>query len=916
MYFNQRLLVSLLVLGFGTSLATGLRAEPGHVFEPVTPEQSASIEAGLPPETFAPAQARRVLVFFRTEGFVHKSIPVGILTLQRLGEKTKAFTTFASEDMAMFTSENLARFDAVVFLNSTGLKFTDPVHRQALLDFVRGGKGVIGVHAASDNFPTWPEGQALIGGVFHGHPWTAKEVSAVKLDEPKHVLNLPFGGTGFWVREEIYQHKEPYSRERQRVLLSLDMSKPQNARPADKIKRTDNDFAISWIKTEGKGRVFYTSLGHNEDIFYVQPILRHLLDGMRFALGDLKVDTAPSAQAGVITPALAPDDATPIQKVWSDRLVKSKTASSTAAKASDDAAGKPIGKPIITEAEQIAVLMDPAASQPSVFAALANLTLNGTAASVPAIAATAVLDKPGLAERSAEVLAQLRLPEAESALLKITEKLAAGTLSPFIAALCHYRTPATFKRLSTLATGTNAADARAARSALASFGSGGSVDFLLKLPAGPDTTPFVLAAADAWLGRDAKAAPSVAATAEKILDSASAPSDRVEAVTLLARSLPPEKISRLIKRVGDPEPRVRQAAAAAVARSRNAASIAELAAIWATLSIDTQIAALSAVSDTSGLPLIRLSLGSTDENVAAVCIARISRINETDTLVSLISNLGKPGPLYNATYSALTGAQAKDLSARLAAVASKPEAAPELRHALISLLAERQAPEVYPLVIELCASTDDKLRAVAFQALGTLEQPGPLDTVIKLSAKAKKSADQRGFRKALQKAVILEPNKAQAVELLGKVIADPAGTERATFIGALTLAGGTEADTLLTSLLTNPVSADRKEVIRALSAARSEGSLKLLQQTAERSTDASERILAVRGCIETIPTLESLNRSNKIKQFRQLWKLASRAEETGAILDAVREIGGNEAKSFVNEFAPASAPDTAKPDKV
>ena len=248
MHFPKNPVVCLLVLSACFTLATGLRAEPGHVFKPVTAEQTALVDAGLPKETFAPARARSVLVFFRTEGFVHNSIPVGILALQRLGEKTKAFTTVASEDMAMFTPEKLAGFDAVLFFNSTGLKFTDPVHRQALLEFVRSGKGVIGVHAASDNFPTWPEGQALIGGVFHGHPWTAKEVSAVKLDEPKHVLNLPFEGKGFWVREEIYQLKEPYSREMQRVLLSLDMSKPQNARPADKIKRTDNDFAISWIK--------------------------------------------------------------------------------------------------------------------------------------------------------------------------------------------------------------------------------------------------------------------------------------------------------------------------------------------------------------------------------------------------------------------------------------------------------------------------------------------------------------------------------------------------------------------------------------------------------------------------------------------------------------------------------------------
>lgn len=303
-----------LSLGLSFFAGSALRAEPGHVFPPVTPAQIAGIDAALPKASFAPAKPRRVLVFYRTEGFVHPSIPVGIVALQRLGESTGAYTSVVSDDMALFDPKSLAGFDAIVFLNSTSLQFADPVHRQALLEFVRSGKGVVGIHAATDNFPTWPEGQALIGGVFHSHPWNAADLSAVKLDDPGHVLNRSFGGKGFWIRDEIYQIVGPYQRDRQRVLLSLDMSKPENARPAGKLARKDNDFPISWLRAEGQGRVFYTSLGHREDVYFAPAVLRHMFDGLRYALGDLSAADVPSAKLPDLQPALAPEDRTALQE--------------------------------------------------------------------------------------------------------------------------------------------------------------------------------------------------------------------------------------------------------------------------------------------------------------------------------------------------------------------------------------------------------------------------------------------------------------------------------------------------------------------------------------------------------------------------------------------------------------------------
>jgi type 1 glutamine amidotransferase/HEAT repeat protein len=262
----------------------------------------------------APAQAivqpqaeRRVLVFSLSKGFQHQSIGPTEVALQYIGEKTGAFEVTVSRDMAVFDAANLARFDAVLFNNTTQLTFDDPEHRRALLEFLRGGKGVIGIHAASDNFYNWPEAAEMMGGLFDGHPWHAGGTWAVKLDEPNHPLNGSFEGNAFLINDEIYQVKGPYSRDTHRVLLSLDMSNMRNHQ-VEGINRDDGDFAISWIKPFGAGRVFYCSLGHNLEVLANKAVLAHYLAGIQYALGDLDADDAPSnTLAGTPSPALTTD---------------------------------------------------------------------------------------------------------------------------------------------------------------------------------------------------------------------------------------------------------------------------------------------------------------------------------------------------------------------------------------------------------------------------------------------------------------------------------------------------------------------------------------------------------------------------------------------------------------------------------
>ncbi len=275
-------------------------------FKPLAEEQKSAIEKAVPATAIAkPKSTRRVLVFYRCEGFIHSSIPYANQAIIAMGQKTGAYTADLADTYEVFTTENLQQYDGVLLNNTTGMQFAEAAQQNALLDFISGGKGLIGIHAASDNFGRYPECRALIGGEFGGHPWNAGGTWAFKLDDPEHVLNRAFGGKGFWHTDEIYQYKpetfEGY--DALRVLVSLDMNQPEVSKL---INDGPREVPVSWLRQAGDGRVFYTNFGHREETFSKPVILQHLLDGIQYALGDLAADAVPTASAGPKVPALAP----------------------------------------------------------------------------------------------------------------------------------------------------------------------------------------------------------------------------------------------------------------------------------------------------------------------------------------------------------------------------------------------------------------------------------------------------------------------------------------------------------------------------------------------------------------------------------------------------------------------------------
>lgn len=240
----------------------------------------------------------------------HPSVPYANYALMKMGEKTGAYKTYFSSDTMVFKMENLNQFDAICFNNTTGVLFEDTELRHNLLEFVYSGKGFIGIHAAGATFCQWPvydqfpEYGEMLGGYENGgHPWKPDEWITLKIDDPTHPVNKAFNDKYFEVSDEVFQFSEPYTRDKLRILLTVDTEKTDWS-PERRIlpeRRADKDIAISWVRNYGRGRVFYTSLGHNPHLNWNPTVLQHYFDGILFALGELPGPVIPS---NTLTPAL------------------------------------------------------------------------------------------------------------------------------------------------------------------------------------------------------------------------------------------------------------------------------------------------------------------------------------------------------------------------------------------------------------------------------------------------------------------------------------------------------------------------------------------------------------------------------------------------------------------------------------
>jgi len=213
--------------------------------------------------------------------------------LQEIGKKSGAFETSFSQDYHDLTPGVLKNYD-VLAVYCCNMPPLSEGQKKGLLNFVRSGRGFVGIHGATILWYDWPEMGTLVGAFFDNHPWGANSAPVtIKIENPPHPVVRMFGKS-LTIQDEIYQFKEPYDRSKTNVLMSLDTTKTDMSKKG--IHRKDGDFALAWRHNYGKGRVVYTAMGHREDVWTNRLVQQHLVAAIPFAAGS-SPPTAPSNSA-------------------------------------------------------------------------------------------------------------------------------------------------------------------------------------------------------------------------------------------------------------------------------------------------------------------------------------------------------------------------------------------------------------------------------------------------------------------------------------------------------------------------------------------------------------------------------------------------------------------------------------------
>lgn len=223
----------------------------------------------------------KILYITQSKGFKHGSVDrkkadlaPSEIAMTELGASSGLFDVECTQDASVLTPEKLKDLDAVMFYTTGGL----PISKEnfaAFEEWLKNGHAMIGTHSATDTFGDFQPYWSLINGTFDGHPWGSGETCTMTVHDPTHVVAKPWPAE-FQIKDEIYQYRH-YDPRAVRVIYSLNMSKCKTKMPYH--------VPVCWVREFGKGRLFYTNLGHNEGTWANPQFRQHLLTGIRWALG-------------------------------------------------------------------------------------------------------------------------------------------------------------------------------------------------------------------------------------------------------------------------------------------------------------------------------------------------------------------------------------------------------------------------------------------------------------------------------------------------------------------------------------------------------------------------------------------------------------------------------------------------------
>ncbi len=217
-----------------------------------------------------------ILLLRHSAGYEHSYLPDAEVVFKQLG-KENGWSVSTTHQLARINGESLQKLDVLAFATTGNLAFEDE-QKRAILDFVKNGKGFLGIHNATDTSYDWPQYGQMLGGYFNGHPWH-EEVNVIVEDKTHPTMKML--GDQFRVKDEIYTFKD-WDRSKTHVLMRLD----NESVDVSKGNRDDNDYALGWCHPYGRGRVMYTGLGHLDELWHEKWFQEHIEACIRWAGGE------------------------------------------------------------------------------------------------------------------------------------------------------------------------------------------------------------------------------------------------------------------------------------------------------------------------------------------------------------------------------------------------------------------------------------------------------------------------------------------------------------------------------------------------------------------------------------------------------------------------------------------------------
>jgi HEAT repeat protein/type 1 glutamine amidotransferase len=860
----------------------------------VTADERRKIEVALPVQAPAkPRKPRKLLVVDYRAG--HPSVPYADLAVELMGARTGAYITIISHDTSFLEAGKLHEFDAVYLNNTVGAIFTTPELREGFAAYIRDGGGLVANHGSSVASPDWAEFGEILGATGAAHR-QADEKVFVKLDDPSHPVNTGFDRQGFEFTDEIFRFKPPSPRGQVHVLLSIDVTRTDmnQGRCTSNCVSEDGEYPISWVRSYGKGRVFYCSLGHNAHVFWDPRILHHILSGIQFAFGDLKADATPTVNATAITAALVPQPVKPGHTVAEmepmlARLARYEYGQSRKPVAQltlfveDSMASPGLARQIETRMVQF---LESDSTVAGKVAVSRELSVIASAASISVL--TAMLVRPETAEIARYALARIPGPAADEALRKALDTTSGSTKVGVIHSLGQRRDSKAVPPLRSLLLSSDGGIAAAAIDALGSIGSRSALDALAEARS-KVADPLRQQTLDAYLQcADRLAASGGSDEASKVYRQLMAGREpslvRVAALRGLTIAEGKNAIQALSAVIGTKDIAVQSAAIRFLAGIPGPGSTAALMGQFHRLPESGQVRVLAALAerkDVVARPLFMQAARGNTTEVRAAALAGLGTVGD-EPCVPLLAEAAASSQIAEQAAARQSLAVLHGPGIDAAIITAIGNTGGSAKRELILAAGERGSTAAADAVVRAAHEPDSELRRTALRALKNVAGAPQVPALLEM-LKDSVAADRREVTQALASA-LKRSEPARIKEAVSAYKAESAPESRLALIEAMGLTHSSEVLPLLRGCLRD----SRPEIVRgailALTDWTDPAPLADLLSVAKTSPDPTLQILSLRGSLKLISEPSPRPVVESAELLAEAMRLARQPAEKKAVL--------------------------------